>query len=280
MVGATERPIKAYSLSLDQKLVRLKGMESALDYHTARALLEWQIELGATDAIGDAPVDRYALPDTAPKAKKPVAAQAAPAKPAKADPVAVAKSVAQGAGSLDQLRSAIEAFDQCELKRGARQTVFADGTPGARVMIIGEAPGREEDREGKPFVGRAGQLLDRMLAAIDLDRQQNVYITNVLPWRPPQNRDPKPEEIGMMKPFLERHVALAKPEVLVVMGNISCQAVLGKRGITRLRGKWDQALDLPVIPMFHPAYLLRQPQMKRQAWADLLELKARLEGKA
>ncbi len=278
MLGATGRPIKPYSLSLDQKPVRLRGMESALDYHTARALLQWQIELGATDAIGDAPIDRYALPDTAPKAKKSAAVQTAPEKPKQVDPVVVAKAAANGAGSLDQLRAAMDAFQHCELKRGARQLVFADGTPGARVMIIGEAPGREEDREGKPFVGRAGQLLDRMLAAIDLDRTQNVYITNVLPWRPPQNRDPKPEEIGMMKPFLERHVALAKPEVLVIMGNISCQAVLGKRGITRLRGKWEQALDLPVIPMFHPAYLLRQPQMKRHAWADLLELKARLEG--
>ncbi|CUK00354.1 uracil-DNA glycosylase, family 4 [Ruegeria denitrificans] len=279
MVGATDRPIKAYSLSLDQKLVRLRGMESALDYHTARALLEWQIELGATDAIGDTPVDRFALPDTAPKAKKPAVAQTAPEKPRQVDPVVVAKAAAQTAGSLDQLRAALDGFEHCELKRGARQLVFADGTPGARVMIIGEAPGREEDHAGKPFVGNAGQLLDRMLAAIDLYRTQNAYITNVLPWRPPQNRDPKPEEIGMMKPFLERHVALAKPEVLVIMGNISCQAVLGKRGITRLRGQWSQALDLPVIPMFHPAYLLRQPQMKRQAWADLLELKARLEGK-
>ena len=210
------------------------------------------------------------------KTKKPAAPQAEPAKAGAVDPVAVATSAAQSAGSLGQLRAAMETFDLCDLKRGARQLVFADGTPGARVMIIGEAPGREEDRAGKPFVGRAGQLLDRMLAAIDLDRAQDVYITNVLPWRPPQNRDPKPEEIGMMKPFLERHVALAKPEVLVVMGNISCQAVLGKRGITRLRGNWDQALDLPVIPMFHPAYLLRQPQMKRQAWVDLLGLKARL----
>ncbi|MTH98556.1 uracil-DNA glycosylase [Roseibium sp. RKSG952] len=252
-------------------------MESALDYHTARALLEWQAELGVADAIGDTPVDRYALPDTAPKAKKPAAVQKTPEKPKQVDPTAVAEKAARAAGSLPELRATMEAFDLCDLKRGARQLVFADGTPGARVMIVGEAPGRDEDREGKPFVGRAGQLLDRMLAAIELNRTESVYITNVLPWRPPQNRDPKPEEIGMMKPFLERHIALAKPEVLVVMGNISCQAVLSKRGITRLRGKWDQALNLPVIPMFHPAYLLRQPQMKRQAWADLLELKARLE---
>ncbi|WP_299947140.1 uracil-DNA glycosylase [uncultured Ruegeria sp.] len=250
-------------------------MESGLDYHSARALLEWQIELGATDAIADAPIDRFALPDKAPKVKKPTAAEPAK-KPESVDATAAAQQAAKAAGSLTDLRTAMDAFDLCDLKRGARQLVFADGTPGARVMIIGEAPGRDEDREGKPFVGRAGQLLDRMLAAIELDRRKDVYITNVLPWRPPQNRDPKPEEIGMMKPFLERHVALAKPEVLVVMGNISCQAVLGKRGITRLRGQWDQALSLPVIPMIHPAYLLRQPQMKRQAWADLLELKARL----
>lgn len=279
MVGLSGRRSKVYSLSLGQKLVRLRVMESGLDYHTARALLEWQIELGATDAIVDTPIDRYALPDKAAKAKKAVVAEP-PKKPEQIDAAAVAQRAAKASGSLPELRASLEAYDLCELKRGARQLVFADGTPGARVMIIGEAPGRDEDREGKPFVGRAGQLLDRMLAAIDLDRTQNVYITNVLPWRPPQNRDPKPEEIGMMKPFLERHVALAKPDVLVVMGNISCQAVLGKRGITRLRGRWDQALDLPVIPMFHPAYLLRQPQMKRQAWADLLELKARLEAGA
>ena len=143
-------------------------------------------------------------------------------------------------------------------------------------MIIGEAPGRDEDREGRPFVGRAGQLLDKMLGAIDLDRDKNVYITNVLPWRPPQNRDPLPAEVAMMVPFLKRHVELAEPEVLVLMGNISCQAVLGKRGITRLRGEWDQVWGKPVIPMFHPAYLLRQPVQKRAAWGDLLELKARL----
>ncbi len=279
IVGPAMRQGKANLLSLPAKLSRLMVMESALDPYTARALLEWQVELGVTDAIVDAPVDRYELPDTAPKVKKSAAAQPAVQKPAKADPVVEAKKAASAASSLDQLRAALEAFEHCDLKRGARQLVFADGTPGAPVMIVGEAPGREEDRAGKPFVGRAGQLLDRMLAAIDLDRAKNVYITNVLPWRPPQNRDPRPDEIAMMQPFLERHVALSKPKVLVVMGNISCQAVLNKRGITRLRGQWDQALNLPVLPMLHPAYLLRQPHAKRQAWADLLDLRAYLENK-
>lgn len=257
-------------------------MDSGLDYHTARALLEWQIELGVTEAIGEQPVNRYALPER----QKPVAKAASAAAPQlqprpvvqEEDPVAVAQQAAAGARSLESLQAAMAAFDLCDLKKGARNLVFSDGVPGSRVMIIGEAPGRDEDRQGRPFVGRAGQLLDRMLEAIGLSRDDSVYITNVLPWRPPQNRDPKPEEIGMMKPFLERHVRLAKPEVLVLMGNISCQTVLGRRGITRLRGKWDQAWDLPVMPMFHPAYLLRQPQAKRMAWADLLELNARLRG--
>lgn len=256
-------------------------MDSGLDFHTARALLEWQIELGATETIGETPVNRYELPERQkPLAKRAApdrASQAAPPKPkAKADPVQVARDSATQAQSLDALRSALGAFDLCDLKKGARNLVFSDGVAGSRVMIIGEAPGRDEDQQGRPFVGRAGQLLDRMLAAIDLSRGENVYITNVLPWRPPQNRDPRPDEIGMMTPFLQRHVALAKPDVLVLMGNISCQTVLGRKGITRLRGKWDRAWDLPVMPMFHPAYLLRQPQAKRQAWADLLELKAHL----
>lgn len=266
------------------------GMESALDYQTARALLDWQIELGATEAIRDTPIDRYALPEAAPwpgksKAKSAAKADAGsiPATPgavpmAAVDAVAIARKAAQAAGSLAALRAALGAFDLCELKKGARNLVFCDGVPGARVMIIGEAPGRDEDREGRPFVGRAGQLLDRMLAAIDLGRDSSVYITNVLPWRPPQNRDPKPEEIAMMQPFLARHVELADPDLIVSMGNISCQAVLDRRGITRLRGHWAEAFGRPVLPMFHPAYLLRQPLAKREAWADLLSVKARLKG--
>jgi DNA polymerase len=263
-------------------------MESALDYHTALALLEWQIELGADEALADAPIDRYAAAEEARKQAQaaPVPAKGQPAPPQpkpKIDPVAVAKDMAARVQSLDELRAAMQQFDHCELKRGARNLVFCDGHASARVMIIGEAPGRDEDREGRPFVGRAGQLLDRMLEAIGMDRRsddagQAVYITNELPWRPPQNRDPKPEEIQMLLPFLRKHVELVQPEVVVLMGNISCVAGLGKRGITRLRGQWAEAYGTPALPMFHPAYLLRQPHAKREAWADLLSLKARLEG--
>ena len=254
-------------------------MESALNFHSAKALLDWQIELGATEAICDAPVNRYEVPE---KQVKPTPAAApAPVPEAEVDAVSEAKAAAKSCNDLNALKAAMSAFDHCELKRGARNLVFADGNPQARVMIIGEAPGRDEDREGRPFVGSAGRLLDRMLAAIDLGRDSQAsenaaYITNVLPWRPPQNRDPKPEEIAMLLPFVERHVELINPQVVVLMGNISCQAGLGQRGITRLRGKWAQAYGRPTLPMFHPAYLLRNPAAKREAWADLLELKARL----
>jgi len=149
------------------------------------------------------------------------------------------------------------------------------------VMIVGEAPGREEDIEGRPFVGRAGQLLDKMFAAIGLGRgapdpARALYIANVLPWRPPGNRDPEPDEVAMMLPFVRRHIALAAPEVLVLMGNAPAGAILGRRGITRLRGIWTEALGLPVLPMLHPAYLLRNPAAKADAWADLLALQQRL----
>lgn len=264
-------------------------MESLLDPYAAQAALAWQIELGATDAICDAPVNRYELPDRAPDRALARAGGAVPgnapggAKPApifvapvQEDPVADARAAAAACDTLQALQAAVAGFDHCELKKGARNTVFADGVAGARVMIIGEAPGRDEDREGRPFVGRAGQLLDRMLGAIGLSRAESVYITNVLPWRPPQNRTPRPDEIAMMKPFLERHVALAKPEILVLTGNSSCNAVLGQGGITRIRGHWTQAMGLPILPMLHPAYLLRTPQAKRDTWADLLALQARL----
>lgn len=262
-------------------------MDSQLDWHAARAALEWQLEMGVTEAISDTPINRFEQVAPPPKAGVSAGAQA-PAVPVQAartfDPVAEAEAAASATQDLPALQAAMAAYPHCELQKGARNLVFCDGVAGARVMIVGEAPGRDEDRIGKPFVGRAGQLLDRMLSAIDLGRDregaQAVYITNVLPWRPPQNRDPKPDEMAMMLPFLKRHIALAKPDLLVVMGNISCQALLGKRGITRLRGQWDEAVGLPVLPMFHPAYLLRNPAAKREAWADLLDLQARLNTKA
>ncbi|MGI3169210.1 uracil-DNA glycosylase [Pseudooceanicola sp. C21-150M6] len=256
-------------------------MESALDWHTNFALLDWQVDLGVDEAIADAPVDRFALADKEPA--KPAATAAAPPviERKEIDAVEVARAAATQATTLDALRAALSDYEHCALKRGARNLVFADGHAGARVMVLGEAPGREEDREGRPFVGRAGQLLDRMFAAIGLDRQaespeEALYITNVLPWRPPQNRDPEPEEIAMMLPFVQKHVELVNPQMIVLMGNIPCRAGLGKQGILKLRGQWAEAFGRPALPMTHPAYLLRQPHAKREAWADLLSLKARL----
>jgi len=259
-------------------------MESQIDYWTARALLEWQVELGATEALLDAPIDRYALKAASPKkAASPVSALVRQKAP-EVDAVQVAKTAAKRAGDLDGLKAELAAFEHCALKKGAHNLVFSDGSPDARVMVIGEAPGRDEDLQGLPFVGRAGNLLDKMFAAIGMARSADgvagIYITNVLPWRPPQNRDPKPEEIAMMVPFVTRHIELAKPDLIVLMGNISCQAMLGKRGITRLRGNWTEVAGVPALPMFHPAYLLRSPHAKREAWADLLSLQARLRESA
>ena len=177
---------------------------------------------------------------------------------------------AAGAQDLAGLKQAMAQFEHCQLKRGARQLVFADGNSDAKIMIVGEGPGRDEDMEGRPFVGRAGQLLDRMFAAIGLSRTaddagSSIYITNVVPWRPPQNRDPSPMEIDMMLPFLRRHIALAKPEIIVAMGNISCQALLGQRGVTKLRGQWTTGCGVDVMPMFHPhiCYAILLPYAKR-----------------
>jgi DNA polymerase len=252
------------------------------DWEAALAALAWQVDCGADEIIGDAPVNRYEMAVTAPKplGASPVSSAEPPSR-AELDPVAAARRTAEQAQTLEALREAIAAFDLCDLKKGARNTVFADGNPAARVLILGEAPGADEDREGRPFVGRAGQLLDRMFAAIGLSRtsadaQSALYITNVMPWRPPGNRDPEPAEIAMMRPFVERHIALIDPAVIVVMGNTPLDALTGKRGILRARGNWSQALGKPLLPMTHPAYLLRNPSAKREAWADLLSLQARL----
>ncbi|KFI29488.1 uracil-DNA glycosylase [Haematobacter missouriensis] len=274
-------------------------MLESLDHETALALLEWQIELGATEAIGEGPVDRFAESAAARAARAPAHSPTAPgAQPAlqnrsatpppeaesAGDPVAEARALAAAAPDLAALREAMAGYGHCELRKGARNLVFADGQPGARVMIVGEAPGREEDQRGLPFVGRAGRLLDLMFGAIGMgraapDAEKALYITNILPWRPPQNRDPSPEEIAMMLPFVERHVALADPDFLVLMGNISCQALLGRKGITRLRGTWQTVFGRPALPMFHPAFLLRNPPCKRESWSDLLLLQSRLEEK-
>ncbi|MFC3569672.1 uracil-DNA glycosylase [Paracoccus sp. TOH] len=259
----------------------------ALDAETALALLQWQAELGADEPCLDAPLDRYELSERAEAAPTPAAPP--PAAPAKArddaaeDLAAQAEAMAAAAATLAELAAAQEAFDGIELKKGARNFCFCDGNPAARVMIIGEAPGEEEDRQGRPFVGRAGQLLDRMFAAIGLSRQavdaeRALYITNVLTWRPPGNRRPEPAEIAMMLPFLRRHVELVQPQLLVLMGNTPCIALLNRQGILKLRGTWTEAFGLPALPMAHPAYLLRTPAAKREAWADLLSLSARLEG--
>ncbi len=274
------------------------GADILEDWAASLAALDWQLACGADEAIADAPVDRYAVAAAAaaqaearddrrrdevrPARPVPAAPLAAPiAPPPGPDPVAVAREVAARARSLDGLRAAAEGFDLCELKRGARNTVFADGNPAARVLILGEAPGREEDLEGRPFVGPAGQLLDRMFEAIGLSRRADaagraLYITNVVFWRPPGNRDPEPAEIAMMKPFVDRHIALADPEIVVAMGNTPLMALTGQRGILKARGNWMQTHGRPLLPMAHPAYLLRNPAAKREAWADLLTLQARL----
>jgi DNA polymerase len=272
---------------------RSVGEESAL------ALLEWQIAMGADEAIGELAPNRLAPPT--PALAPPVPAPAAraapspvlrPTPPIIASPGALADSLAEaaqsarrltaGAESIEALAALLAVFEDCPLKRTATNTVFLDGNPAAPVMIIGEAPGAEEDRLGRPFVGRAGQLLDRMLAAIGLDRT-TVQITNVIYWRPPGNRKPTSAEIAACLPFVFRHIALSRPKVLVLAGGTAASALLPvSEGITRLRGRWFElavpGLDAPVptLPMFHPAFLLRTPERKREAWRDLLALQSRL----
>lgn len=250
------------------------------------ALLAWQLELGADEAIGDSPINRFEVVADQAARSAPVPKAEAVARseaPVASDPIGDARARAAQAADLQSLKGALENFEHCALKLSATKFVFSDGDPSARVMIVGEAPGRDEDLQGRPFVGRAGQLLDRMLAAIKFDRASQssdtaVYITNVLPWRPPQNRDPTAEEMAMMAPFVRRHIELADPDLSVIMGNIACKSLLGKTGITRLRGNWHEAVDRPALPMFHPAYLLRNPAEKAKAWRDLLSLQAKLKG--
>ena len=253
----------------------------------AQASLQWQAEMGVDEAICDTPINRYALEASTPKPATQTVFATSPANPvlplAEVDPVQEAMAAASAALDLPALEAALAAFAHCDLRQGARNCVFSDGQPGARVMIVGEAPGREEDLRGKPFVGEAGQLLDRMFAAIGMQRNhpnpgRALYITNILPWRPPQNRDPSVAERAMFRPFVLRHIELAAPDIVVLMGRISAATLLETDdGITSIRGQWREGMGRPALPMLHPAYLLRNPAAKREAWADLLELQARIK---
>jgi DNA polymerase len=201
--------------------------------------------------------------------------------PAAEEAVTSAREAAKSAKSLDELRSALERFDGCALKTTAKNLVFADGNPEAKVMLVGEAPGAEEDREGLPFVGRSGKLLDRMLGAVGLDRT-NVYIANIVPWRPPGNRTPTPQESATCLPFIRRQIELVDPDILVCLGKPSMQTLLGiKDGIRGVRGRWYDfdtgTRTIKALVTFHPAYLLRSPLEKRHSWRDMLALKKALE---
>jgi DNA polymerase len=240
------------------------------------SVLDWYRAVGVDLAVTDAPVDRFASSAAAPRLRPAPEAEAAAPAAAPAAP-AETMALAAAAATMDELRAIMEAYDGCALKKRATQLCFADGNPEAEIMLVGEGPGEQEDLAGKPFVGRAGQLLDRMLAAIGLDRSK-VFIANMVPWRPPGNREPSPEELALCLPFLYRQVELVAPKFLVTLGNVPTRALFGtSQGITRMRGQW-RALTInghvmQALPMLHPAYLLRMPGSKALAWRDLLSLK-------
>ena len=278
---------------------------SALTRSEIVDMLRQHVQAGCTDVLADKPVNQFAAPPPqAPMPEMPSASTAAPpaaqnpppqaaeemqtilAKPvtpaapamADEDAIASATALAARAETLDDLQNAMAAFDGCALKATAKNLVFSDGRRDAKIMIIGEAPGGDEDRQGKPFVGRAGQLLDQMLAAIGLSRDENVYITNVVPWRPPGNRTPSLDEIAVCKPFITRHIELIQPQILLLVGNISNKTLLATgTGITKLRGQWQDydngGTSVKTLPLLHPAYILRRPETKADMWADLCSLK-------
>ena len=273
------------------------------------ALLRWYVDMGVDMAVDETPHDRFAESLAEPgspatpapaelrgqgnsnlKEPRPRLRPDPTPRPPEPTPAAVEGSprdMANAARTLEELRAALEAFEGCGLKRTATRLVFADGEPTAPLMLIGEAPGADEDRLGRPFVGKAGQLLDRMLAAIGLDRT-SVYIANIVPWRPPGNRAPTPQETALCLPFILRQIALANPRLIVCLGNSSAQALLGyKEGITRARGRWvdfavegggPEGLRVPAMGTLHPAYLLRRPVDKRLAWRDWRAVRRRLDG--
>jgi uracil-DNA glycosylase family 4 len=262
------------------------------------SLLKWYVDQGFDETVGEVAIDRFAAPPPA-AAPTAIAARAStptPIRPTAPPPqvrapvplespqlVEDARALAERCGSLEELEAAVRAFEGCALKRTAKNTVFADGTPGAPVMIVGEAPGGDEDRLGKPFVGVSGQLMDRMMAAIGLTRDGGFYITNILFWRPPGNRTPTLAEQAMCLAFTRRHIELARPKLLILAGGTAAKAVLDTtEGIMRLRGKWvgyrlGDGTEIPTLPTFHPAYLLRTPASKRQSWLDLLAVDKKLK---
>ena len=263
------------------------------------ALLRWYVDQGIDEAIGEDAIDRFAAPapqptplpvqQRAPAAPTPIRPAPAAAAPPRG-PVPIespqlvedARALAQRCNSVEELEAAVRAFEGCALKRTAKNTVFADGVAGSPVMVVGEAPGADEDRLGKPFVGVSGQLMDRMFDAIGMSRERDLYITNILFWRPPGNRTPTLAEQAICMAFTRRHIELARPKVLVLAGGTAAKSVLDTtEGIMRLRGKWtnlslDDGSAVPTLPTFHPAYLLRTPASKRQSWSDLLSLDKKL----
>ncbi|MGV8832344.1 MAG: uracil-DNA glycosylase [Devosia sp.] len=260
-----------------------------LNHDEMLAVLDWYRAAGVDIAVGEEPVDRFAqrAPSrAAPAMAAPAAVGTAPVARAPDAPVigadpSEARRLAASAQTLDELRALLEAYDGCGLKLRATQLVFADGNPDAEIMLIGEAPGAEEDRQGKPFVGKSGQLLDRILAAIGLDRSK-VYIANTVPWRPPGNRTPTPEEMALCLPFLHRQVELVAPKLVMTLGGPAMQTIFNTTtGIIKMRGNWAKLTIgqhvVEAIPTLHPAYLLRNAPAKEQAWADMLSLKIKID---
>jgi uracil-DNA glycosylase len=262
----------------------------------ARELIAFYLDAGADSLLDETPVDRMsdeAFVPIPPVASRPSAAPSVPprqvatktffqtaAPPSPDAAVMAAREAAKDAAGLDELRALLERFEGCTLRGTATQLVFADGNPEARIMFVGEAPGYEEDMTGRPFVGRSGKLLDRMMAAIGLDRT-SAYIANVVPWRPPGNRTPTPQETAICVPFIRRQIELADPDVLVCLGQPATQTLLGtKDGITRTRGRWFNyhtgTREIRALPTFHPAFLLRSPLQKRFSWRDFLAIKKAL----
>lgn len=259
-------------------------------------LLAWYVASGVDECILDAPIDRLArdigaentvaeAPGAAPIAGSPAAAPAPRSRPASPrlpspdDLARAAEEVAARAQSLGELEQAIRAFEGCALKKTAMNTVFAAGNPASPLMLVGDAPGADEDRQGQPFVGESGQLLDRILAAIGRDRS-TTYLTNILPWRPPGNRKPTPQEAAIAMAFMRRHIALAKPRLLVFLGGTAASTLLETNtGIMRLRGRWSEyGGAIPAMATFHPDDLMKHPHLKRDSWRDFLEIAARLDG--